>query len=85
MSNSSKSIEPWQLLLIIILVVVFFGGLYGLNQAINAKLEEHEAIMEGKLEMIDRNVERLELGLRKPANSVTAKSEALASQNPTAK
>ena len=85
MSNSSKSIEPWQLLLIIILVAVFFGGLYGLNQAINAKLEEHETIMEGKLEMIDRNVERLELSLRKPANPDGTKSEALASQNPTAK
>jgi len=84
MSDSSKSIEPWQLILIILFIAVFFAGLYGLNQAINAKLEEHETIIEGKLEMIDRKIERLEKIIEKQRSNKNGESPALAAQESTA-
>ncbi|MCP4603180.1 MAG: hypothetical protein GY847_22145 [Proteobacteria bacterium] len=60
MSESTKKVEPWQLALILVLTVVFLVGLYMLNQTIMAKIERHEAVVESKLEMIDRGIERLE-------------------------
>lgn len=59
MAESSKKMEPWQLILILILVVAFFGGLYLMNQAISSQLDSIETAIDIKTQSVKSSVDGL--------------------------
>lgn len=59
MAESSKKMEPWQLILILILVLAFFGGLYIVNQTIASQVEALENVVESKTESIKSSIDNV--------------------------
>ncbi len=80
MSTEKSNVEPWQLILIIVLMIAFFGGLYVVNQAISARIDSLETTIDGKIEMVGRNVERLENKLMRQAAERKAAAAAIPPQ-----
>ena len=69
--QQKNKVEPWQLVTILIVLVALFGGMYLMNETINARLEVVQSNVTAKTEVLINKLDALKADL----NRVTAKAD----------